>query len=86
LIAMATPHSVEVLPTPEGATLASLTIEHPFLGCYVNDTLPIATARHVHAPQIYIYICPSTGLRYAFEATPRIPGDYFAPSFFPDNG
>ena len=71
---MTTPRAVEVLPTPQGATIGSLTVSHPFLGTFVNRNLATSSARFVRAPQIYVYECPVTGLFYAFEAVPRIPG------------
>lgn len=58
--------SVEVLPIPEGETLGSLVVKYPCLGTFTRRSLAIQLAKHVHAPQIFIYKS-ALGLFVAFE-------------------
>jgi len=65
---------VEILPVPEGETLGSLVVTYQCLGAFARRNMAVTCARHVRAPQIFIYESPATGLHVAFEPIQRLHG------------
>lgn len=70
---MASDWPVEILPAPEGETLGSLVVKYQCLGAFQRREAAITCAKHVRAPQIFIYESPATGLHTAFEPIKRLP-------------